>query len=94
MTKECIAQVLEAEGLSAGKDGRFTLPENREAVCLVATPADVLPVERLIAIELRAQFVALENAKHERFFFTYDNILGLRMLAGPAARERVAGFGR
>ena len=94
MTKECIAQILDAEGISAGKDGRFTVPENREAVCLVATPADVLPVERLLSIELRPQFVALEDAKHQRFFFNYDSVLGLRMLAGPAARERVAGFGR
>jgi hypothetical protein len=94
MTKETIALVLEAEGITSGKDGRFTVPENREAVCLIATAADVVPIERLVSLELKTQFIALENAKHERFFFTYDSVLGLRLLAGPAARERVAGFGR
>lgn len=94
MTKETIAQVLEAEGIGSGKESRFSLPENREAVCLVATPGDVMPIERLLTIELREKYVALENAKHERHFFAYDDILGLRLLAAPAARERVAGFGR
>lgn len=94
MTKECIAQILEAEGLAPGKDGRASIPENREAVCLVATPSDVVPIERLIAIELKPQFVVLENGKRERVFITYESVLGLRLLAGAAARERVAGFGR
>jgi hypothetical protein len=94
MTKETIAAVLETEGLSSGKDGRYAVPENREAVCLVGTAGDVVPIERLVSIELRPHFIALENGKHERFFFAYDAVLGLRMTAGPAARERVAGFGR
>ena len=94
MTKETIAHVLEAEGLSAGKDGRVSVAENREAVCLIGTPGDLVPIERLVQIELRDKFIALENAKHERFFFGYESVVGLRLLAAPAARERVAGFGR
>ena len=97
MTKETIAQVLEAEGIGSGKEikeGRFTVPENREAVILIATPGDVMPVERLVSVELRDKYLVVENAKHERHFITYDSVLGLRLLSTPAARERVAGFGR
>ncbi|HEY0710351.1 MAG TPA: hypothetical protein VGG33_26315 [Polyangia bacterium] len=94
MTKECIAMVLESEGLGAGKDGRFSIPENREAVCLVEAPGDVVPIERLVAVELRDKFVVLQNGKHERFFFVYENVMGFRLLASSTARERVAGFGR
>ena len=36
----------------------------------------------------------LENAKRERFYFAYEDVLGVRMLAAAAARDRVAGFGR
>jgi hypothetical protein len=95
MTKETIAAALDAEGISAGKDGRFAVPENREVVCIIATAGDVVPVEKVTALELRPQFITLENSKRERFYFTYDSVLGLRMLAGQAARDRVAaGFGR
>jgi hypothetical protein len=94
MTKECIATVLESEGLGSSKEGRFTIPENREAVCLVEAPGDVVPIERLVAVELRDKFIVLQNAKHERFFFSYENVLGMRMLASATARDRVAGFGR
>jgi hypothetical protein len=94
MTKETIAQVLEAEGVGSSKESRFSIPENREAVGLIATPGDVMQFDRLTTIELREKYLVLENAKHERHFFHYDSLLGFRMLAGPAARERVAGFGR
>ena len=94
MTKDCIALVLEGEGLGASKEGRFSIPENREAICLIEAPGDVVPVERLVAVELREKFVVLQNAKHERFFFAYESVLGLRLLASSTARERVAGFGR
>jgi hypothetical protein len=96
MTKDSILQVLDAEGITAGKDRRFAIPENREAMCLIATPGDVMPVERLVSLEFRETVIVLENAKKERYFFPYDAVLGLRLLGGPAAaaRERVAGFGR
>jgi hypothetical protein len=94
MTKETIALVLEAEGIGAAKETKFSIPENREAVGLIATPGDVMQFERLVSLELRDKYLVLENAKHERHFFTYDSVLGLRLLAAPAARERVAGFGR
>ena len=93
MTKEMIAQALEAEGLSTSNQG-FTIPENREGMCLVSTPGDLLSVERLVRVDLRDKFLMLENTKRERFFFAYEDILGMRLLAAPAARDRVAGFGR
>jgi hypothetical protein len=93
MTREILAQALESEGLQSGNQG-YAVPENREATVFVATPGDVFPVERVARIELREKILMVENAKHERFYFGYDVVLGLRMLAAAAARERPAGFGR
>jgi hypothetical protein len=92
MTKESIAQALEAEGLTGGSQG-YSIPENREATCLIGTPGEIFSVDRLVKLELRAQHVLLENTKRERFFFGYESVLGLRLLAA-STRERPAGFGR
>jgi hypothetical protein len=93
MTKESIAKALESEGLSTGNQG-YTIPENREAALLVSTPGEIFSVDRLVRVDLRGEHVLLENSKHERFFFSYNDVLGLRLLAAPAARDRVTGFGR
>jgi hypothetical protein len=93
MTREILALALEAEGLQSGNQG-YAVPENREATIFLASPGDVFPIERVSRIELRDKLIVLENAKRERFYFAYDQVLGVRMLASAAARERAAGFGR
>ena len=93
MTREILALALESEGLQAGNQG-YAVPENREATVFVASPGDVFPIERVSRIELREKLVLLENAKRERFYFAYEDVLGVRMLATAAARDRAAGFGR
>lgn len=93
MTREILAQALEAEGLQVGNQG-YAIPENREATFFVASPADLFPIERVARVELRDKVILLENAKHERFYFAYEDVLGLRLLASAAARERAPGFGR
>ena len=93
MTREILAHALEAEGLQAGNQG-YTVPENREATFFVASPADLFPIERVARVELRDKLIMLENAKRERFYFAYEDVLGLRLLASAAARERAPGFGR
>lgn len=92
MTRESIASALDSEGLTAGNQG-YTIPDNREAACLVGTPGEIFSVDRLIRVDLRDKHILLENAKRERFFFAYEDILGLRLLAA-ATRDRVTGFGR
>jgi hypothetical protein len=93
MTREILALALEAEGLQSGNQG-YAVPENREATFFVASPGDLFPIERVARVELRDKLVLLENVKHERFYFAYEAVLGLRMLASAAARERAPGFGR
>jgi hypothetical protein len=92
MTRESITAALDSEGLGAGPQG-YVLPDNREATCLVAAPGDVFSVDRLVRIDLKDKFILLENGRHERFFFAYEDVLGLKLLAAPAAKDRVAGFG-
>lgn len=93
MTREILAQALAAEGLESASQG-YVIPENREATLYVSSPGDVMPVDRVVRIDLRDKLVLLENVKRERFFFAYENVLGLRLLAPASTRERVAGFGR
>jgi hypothetical protein len=93
MTREILALALESEGLQSGNQG-YAVPENREATFFVASPGDVFPIERVARVELRDKLVLLENAKRERYYFAYESVLGVRMLASAAARERAAGFGR
>lgn len=93
MTREMIASVLETEGLKAGgKTGGYTIPEEREAVCFVGAPGEVVQVGRLAKIETHANMLALETSKGERFYCAYDHVVGLRFAV--ASKERGTGFGR
>jgi hypothetical protein len=93
MTKDTIIAALVAEGLSANQD-TFTIPEDRETIVLVAAPGDMMPVNKVIRVELREKLLCLHTVKDEHFWFTYDLILGLRMIAAKPGKERVAGFSK
>jgi len=93
MTKEIIALALEAEGLKAGTQG-YAIPDEREASCLVSAPGELLSVSRLVTIELRDKYLALQTTKDERYIFAYEDVLGLRLMAKAQARDRSAGFAR
>jgi hypothetical protein len=93
MTREIISQALESEGLKATQHG-FTIPEEREATCLVSAPGEVFSVSRVVVLDLREKYLFLQTSKDERFFFAYEDVLGLRLLGKSQTRERSAGFGR
>jgi hypothetical protein len=93
MTKDTIIAALSAEGLAASQD-TFTLAEEREAIFLVAAPGDVMPVNKVVRVELRDKALCLHTVKDEHFWFTYDLVLGLRVLAAKPGKERVAGFAK
>jgi hypothetical protein len=93
MTREIITQVLESEGLKAGAHG-YPIPEEREATCLVSAPGEVYAVGRVVLLEARDKYLFLQTSKDERFFFVYEDVLGLRILGRSQAKERSAGFGR
>ena len=93
MTREIITQALESEGLKAGQHG-FAIPEEREATCLVSAPGDLLTVSRIAILDLRDKYVFLQTSKDERYFFAYEDVLGLRILGRSQTRVRSAGFGR
>ena len=93
MTREIITQALESEGFKSTQTG-FVIPEDREATCLVSAPGDVLSVSRLVLVDLREKYIFLQTGKDERFFFAYEDVLGVRILGKSQARDRSAGFGR
>jgi hypothetical protein len=93
MTKETLLSALEAERLKPSNDV-VSVPEDREATFLVAAEGETLQVGRVVRIEAREGSLCLETAKGERYWFTYDLLLGLRLQAAKTARERTAGFNR
>jgi hypothetical protein len=89
-----ISAALESEGLKAGNQG-FTIPEDREATCLVSAPGEVFSVAKVVVADLREKYLYLQTAKDERYFFAYESVLGLRLLGkASSAKERSAGFSR
>ena len=93
MTREIIVQILEGEGIKA-TGGSFVVRDDRDATCFVSTPGDVLPVVRVVKIELKDKSLVLETAKDERFHFAYEDILGFKLAATSTPKDRHAGFGR
>jgi hypothetical protein len=94
MTREIIAQVLESEGLKSASHG-FAIPEDRETTCLISAPGDVYSVSRVVVFDLRDKYVFLQTSKDERFFFAYEDILGVRILGRSQSKERSStGFSR
>jgi hypothetical protein len=94
MTKETIVAALEAEGFKHANQA-FALREEREATCFIATQGDVLPIAKLVRIEMRDKHVLLETGKNERFVFSYEDVLGFRLLGVDVkAKDRGAGFSR
>ena len=93
MTKETLLFALEAEHLKAGTDG-IAVPEDRDATFMVATPGETIQVSRVVKIEARDSSLCLETAKGERFWFTYDLVLGVRVRSAKLSKEPTTGFGR
>jgi hypothetical protein len=93
MTKETLLSALEAERLKAGHDG-IAVPEDRDATFMVAGPGETIQVSRVTKIEMRDTSLCLQTAKGERFWFTYDLVLGLRLRSAKLAKEPTTGFGR
>ena len=93
MTKETLLAALEAERLPPGNDG-IVVPEDRDATFLVSAPGETIQVGRVVKIEARDTSLCLETSKSERYWFTYDLILGLRLRNAKPAKEFAPGFGR
>jgi hypothetical protein len=93
MTKETLLAALEAEKLKPGTDG-VAVPEDRDATFMVAAPGEAIQVGKVVKIEARETALCLETNKGERFWFTYDLVLGVRFRSAKSAKEHAAGFGR
>jgi hypothetical protein len=93
MTKETLLSSLEAERLKLGTDG-INVPEDRDATFIVAGPGETIQVGKVVKIEARDTSLCLETAKGERYWFTYDLVLGVRFRSAKLAKESTTGFGR
>lgn len=93
MTREIIALALEAEGFKGGSQG-FQVSEDREATCYVSTPGDVLTIGKVVRFDLRDKCLLLQTGREERFYFAYEDVLGLRFSVVAQNKERAPGFGR
>jgi hypothetical protein len=93
MTKETLLSALEAEKLKPGSDST-AVPEDRDATFMVAGPGETIQIGKVVKIETRESALCLETAKGDRFWFTYDLVLGVRFRSAKSAKEQAAGFGR
>jgi hypothetical protein len=93
MTKETLLYALGAEGLKLANDG-VAIPDERDASFLVAAPGETIQVGKVIKIELRDSALCLETNKGERYWFTYDLVLGMRVRAVAEPKAHGAGFAR
>jgi hypothetical protein len=93
MTKETLLSALEAERLKPGIVG-IAVPEDRDAAFMVAGPGEIIQVSKVVKIEARDTSLCLENNKGERYWFTYDLVLGVRFRSAKLAKDQTAGFGR
>ena len=93
MTKEALLSALEIEGLKVGSDG-VAIPDERDASFIVAGPGETIQVGKVIKIDVRESALCLETTKGERYWFTYDLLLGLRVRAAKTAKNHTTGFGR
>jgi hypothetical protein len=92
MTREIIVSILESEGAEA-KGSVLSFREDREVTCFVSAPAELLAVARVTRVDLKDKFVSLQTAKDERFSFAYEDVLGFKVAAASAVKDRSAGFG-
>ncbi len=93
MTKDTLLYALEAERLKTSSEG-ITVPDDRDATVLVAGPGEIIQIGKVVRIEPRESALCLETGKGERFWFTYDLVLGIQLRSAKLAKEQAAGFGR
>lgn len=93
MTKDTLLLALEAERLKAAGE-TITVPEEREATFIVGGHGDTIQIGKVVRIEARDSALCLETGKGERFWFTYDLVLGVQLRSAKSAKEQGAGFVR
>lgn len=93
MTREIILSILEGEGAET-KSGALAFREDREVTAFVVSPGELFNVARVVRVELKDKFVALQTAKDERYAFAYENVLGFKFATATNLKDRSAGFGR
>jgi hypothetical protein len=93
MTKETLQLALEAERFKISADN-IKIPEDRDATFMIASPGEIIHVGKVSRVELKDSALCIENAKGERFWFTYDLVLGVRVRSAQIAKDQAAGFAR
>jgi len=93
MTKETLLSALGVEGLKVGNNS-VVIPDERDTSFIVGGPGETIQVGRVVKIELRDGAICLETTKGERFWFTYDLLLGMRIRAAEDTKAHGTGFSR
>ncbi len=93
MTKDTLLLALGAERLEVVKDS-ITIPEEREATFMMAGSGETIQIDKVVKLELRDSALCLETAKGERYWITYDLVLGLQLRSTRTSGGQGAGFAR
>ena len=93
MTKDTLLLALGAEQL-ANVGNSIAVPEERDATLIVAGSGETIQVGKVVKIEPRDSVLCVETAKGERFWLTYDLVLGLQLRSAKTSNGHGAGFAR
>ena len=93
MTKDTLLQILKSEKLTISGD-TVSVPEDREATLFISGSGETIQVPKVVKLEVSDSCLCLQTAKDDRFWFTYELLLGLRLLPAKQAKDRAAGFNR
>jgi hypothetical protein len=93
MTKETLLFAFQNERLKVATDC-FTVPEDRDATFMVAGTGETIQIGKVVKIEMRESALCLETGKGERYWFSYDLILGVRLRSAQNAKDHTTGFTR
>jgi hypothetical protein len=93
MTKDTLLLALDAERMKLAGDA-ITVPEERDATFIVGGPGETIQISKVVRIEPRDSALCLQTVRGERFWFTYDLILGLQLRSAKTVKDQSAGFSR
>ena len=83
--------ILSSEGVKPGAKGH-TLPSEAEASLFVRGGSECMTIARVVRVQLADAYLVAETNKKDRFFFAYEDVVGLKLAVQEPSKERSAGF--
>ena len=93
MKTELLSAMLDGQKGVRKDGGAYVLDESIHATFFVGGSVEVMSVQRVLRVDLGRETCALTTAKHERFFFPVEAILGFKLEESPEKARTPGGAG-